>query len=64
LRGVTREISGEVTLRVRDADDSLEVEWAGTRDTRHFELPPPKILMLEMQPEINVRAKLHAARLG
>jgi polyisoprenoid-binding protein YceI len=62
LRGATREIGGEVTLRVGDGGDSLEIEWAGTRDTRHFELAPPQILMLEMQPEINVRAKIHAAR--
>jgi hypothetical protein len=60
---VTREIGGEVTLRVGDGGDSLEIEWASTLDTRHFELAPPKILMLEMQPEIDVRAKIHAARL-
>ena len=63
LRGVTRNVGGEVTLRVRNGDDSLEIEWASTLDTRHFELPLPKILMLEMQPEINVRAKIYAARL-
>ena len=53
-----------MTLRLGNGDDSLEIEWAGTLDTRQFELPPPKILMLEMQPEINVRAKIHAARLS
>jgi len=63
LRGVRREIGGEVTLSVGDGGDSLQIERAGTLDTRHFELPAPKILMLEMQPEINVRAKIQAVRL-
>ena len=50
-------------LSVGDSGDSLQIERAGTLDTRHFELPAPKILMLEMQPEINVRAKIQAVRL-
>ena len=58
LRGVTRDISGEVTLRVRDGDDSLEIEWAGTLDTRDFELPPPRFSCSRC------RAKIHAARLS
>jgi polyisoprenoid-binding protein YceI len=64
IRGVTREIGGEVTLHVRDGDDSLEIEWASTLDTREFHIAAPKILMLEMQPMINVWAKIRAVRNG
>ena len=60
LHGVTRDIEGEV--RVRVGDDWLEFEGAKTLDMRDFKLEPPKILMLEVQAEINLRAKIRAVR--
>jgi hypothetical protein len=57
---VTRDIEGEVTVRV--GDDWLEFEGAKTLDMRDFKLEPPKILMLEVQAEINLRAKIRAVR--
>jgi polyisoprenoid-binding protein YceI len=62
LHGVTREIDGEVTVRVRDGDGSLEIEGSKTIDMREFNLEPPKILMLEVQPHISIRAKICAVR--
>ena len=62
LHGVTRDIDGEVTVRVRDGDGTLEIEGTKTLDMRDFNLDPPKILMLEVQPEISVRAKIRAVR--
>jgi polyisoprenoid-binding protein YceI len=50
IRGVTRAIGGDVTLRVGTGDDSLEIEWVNTLDTRDFQIDQPKILMLEMNP--------------
>jgi len=60
LHGVTREIEGEVM--VRTGDDWLEFEGAKTLDMREFNLEPPKILMLEVQAQINLRAKIRAVR--
>jgi polyisoprenoid-binding protein YceI len=60
LHGVTRDIEGEVMVRV--GDDWLEIEGAKTLDMRDFKLDPPKILMLEVQAEINLRAKIRAVR--
>ncbi len=60
LHGVTRELEGEVTVRI--GDDSLEIEGATTLDVREHLLEPPKILMLEAQPLIHLRAKIRAVR--
>jgi len=60
LHGVTQDIEGEVTLRT--GDDWLEVEGAKTLDMRDFKLEPPKILMLEVQAQISLRAKIRAVR--
>ncbi|HKA14149.1 MAG TPA: YceI family protein [Myxococcota bacterium] len=62
LHGVTRELEGEVTVRA--GDDWLEVEGAKTLDMRDFNLEPPKILMLEVQAQINLHAKIRAVRVG
>ena len=62
LHGVTREIEGEVTVRV--SDDALEIEGSTSLDPRDYKLEPPKILMLAMQPEISIRAVIRAARVG
>jgi polyisoprenoid-binding protein YceI len=60
LHGVTREIEGEASVRA--GDDWLEIEAAKTLDTRDFELEPPKILMLEVQTLVSLRAKIRAVR--
>jgi polyisoprenoid-binding protein YceI len=62
LHGVTRDIDGEVTVRVSDDGATLEIEGTKTLDMRDFNLDPPKILMLEVQPEVAVRAKIRAVR--
>ncbi len=62
LHGVTRDIEGEVTVRVRDGDAVLEIEGAQTLDMREFNLDPPKILMLEVKPEVRIQAKIRAVR--
>jgi hypothetical protein len=59
---VTQDIEGEVSLRT--GDDWLEVEGAKTLDMRDFKLEPPKILMLEVQAQISLRAKIRAVRAG
>jgi hypothetical protein len=58
LHGVTQEIEGEVVLR--SGNDWIEVEGAKSLDMRDFKLEPPKILMLEVQAQISLRAKIRA----
>jgi polyisoprenoid-binding protein YceI len=62
LHGVTREIDGDVTVRVNDDAGTIEIEGSKTIDMRDFNLDPPKILMLEVQPDVSIRAKIRAVR--
>jgi polyisoprenoid-binding protein YceI len=62
LHGVTRDLEGEVTMRA--GDDWVEFEGTKTLDMRDYNLEPPKILMLEVQAQINLRAKIRATRSG
>jgi polyisoprenoid-binding protein YceI len=62
LHGVTRDIDGEVTVRIGDDGATLDIEGTKTLDMRDFNLDPPKILMLEVQPDVAVRAKIRAVR--
>lgn len=61
LRGVTRAVEGDVTVRVVD-ESTLEVEGEQVFDIRDFGLEPPKILMLRVYPEIKVRGHVVAQR--
>jgi polyisoprenoid-binding protein YceI len=63
LRGVTKSLEGEVTLQVID-DETVQVEGEKTIDVRDFGLNPPKILMLQVYPEVRIRARLVAIREG
>ena len=62
LHGVTREIEGEVTLRISDEGGTLDIEGSQTIDMRDFNLDPPKILMLEVKSEVSVQARIRAVR--
>jgi polyisoprenoid-binding protein YceI len=63
LRGVTKAIEGEVTLQVSD-DHTVQIEGEKTIDVRDFGLQPPKILMLQVYPEVRIRARIVALREG
>lgn len=62
LHGVTRDIEGEVRVQVRDQGRVLEIEGEHTLDMRDFDLDPPKILMLQVKPDVRVHATLRALR--
>jgi hypothetical protein len=47
---------------VRAGDDWLEFEARRRSTCAEFNLEPPKILMLEVQAQINLRAKIRAVR--
>jgi hypothetical protein len=63
LRGVTKSIEGEVTLQALD-EKTVQVDGEKTLDVREFGLQPPKFLMLQVYPEVRVRARIVAVREG
>lgn len=52
FHGVTREIVEEVTVRVEGG--ALHVEGEHTFDIRDFDVKPPKILKLQVYPEVRI----------
>ena len=60
LHGVTREIEGDVDVRVQDG--ALEIEGSTLLDTRDYKIEPPKVLMLEVNPKVKIRALILAVR--
>jgi len=63
LRGVTKSIEGEVALQALD-EKTVQVDGEKTLDVREFGLQPPKFLMLQVYPEVRVRARIVAVREG
>ena len=62
LHGVTREIEGEVNVRVDDG--ALEIEGSTLLDTRDYNIEPPKVLMLEVNPKVTIRVLIRAVSSG
>jgi hypothetical protein len=58
VRGTGRAAEGELTVR-RDGDEVV-VEGEKTLDVRDFGIKPPRILMLQVYPDITVRFHLVA----
>lgn len=63
LRGVTQSLEGEVTLQILD-DQTVQVDGEKTIDVRDFGLRPRKLLVLQVYPEVRVRARIVAVREG
>lgn len=62
LRGQSRVIDGEAKV---DADGTrLVVEGERVLDIRDFGMDPPKVLMLKVDPQVKVRAKVVAVTEG
>jgi len=61
FHGVTNRVQGDVTFRVLDAD-TIEIEGEKVIDMRSFGVKPPKMLILRVDPEIKIRARLVAER--
>ena len=61
--GVTRAVSGELTVTTVDAD-TIEITGESTFDVRDFGMQPPRILMLRVYPEVKVRIEIIATRIG
>jgi polyisoprenoid-binding protein YceI len=61
FRGVTNTYEDEVTIAQVD-DRTLRVEGEHTFDIRDFGMEPPKILMLRVEPDVNVRVEIIAEK--
>ena len=61
LHGVTREVSGHASL-VEMSDDHAVFEGGMTLDYTLFNMSPPKLLMLKVEPEVMIRGRVYAQR--
>ena len=59
FHGVTQTVEGEVTLS-RPDDRTVVIEGTQEFDIRDYKVAPPKILMLKVHPEVQVRIRLEA----
>jgi polyisoprenoid-binding protein YceI len=59
FRGVTCSHQNEMTISAID-DRTIVLEGESTFDVRDFGMEPPKILMLRVHPEVNVRVQIFA----
>lgn len=59
FHGVTQTVEGEVTLS-RPDDRTVVVEGQQEFDIRDYKVDPPKILMLKVHPEVQVRIRVEA----
>jgi polyisoprenoid-binding protein YceI len=61
FHGVEQEVSGVVTITDADADE-LVIEGEQTFDVRDWDLEPPRLLMLKVNPDIRVAIRVRAVR--
>jgi hypothetical protein len=61
FRGVTNSHEDEITVTQVD-DRTLKLEGEHTFDIRDFNMEPPKILMLKVEPEVSVRVEIIAQK--
>lgn len=59
FHGVTKPVEGEVSMST-DGDSTIVFEGQETFDIRDFGVQPPKILMLKVHPDVNVRVRVVA----
>ncbi len=60
---MVRSYQDEMTLNVVD-DHTIQLEGESTFDIRDFGMEPPRILMLRVEPEVEVRVEIVATREG
>jgi polyisoprenoid-binding protein YceI len=61
FRGVTRTCDDEMTVDVVD-DATIRLTGASTFDVRDFGMEPPRILVLHVEPQVDVRVDILARR--
>ena len=61
FRGVARRYDDEMTVAALDAD-TLQLAGKSRFDIRDFGMTPPRVLMLRVQPEVDVTVEIIAVR--
>jgi hypothetical protein len=61
FRGVARSCEDEMTIKLVD-ERTLRIEGRSKFDVRDFGMQPPRILMLRVHPEVDVRVEIVATR--
>ena len=61
FRGVVRRCEDEMTLSFID-DQTIQLDGSSTFDVRDFGMDPPRILMLRVEPDVEVRVEIVATR--
>lgn len=61
FRGVSNTYEGEITITQVD-DRTLKLEGEHTFDIRDFNMEPPRILMLKVEPNVTVRVEIIAKK--
>lgn len=59
FHGVTHAVEGEMRIELDD-DGKLVLTGQQTFDVRNWDLQPPKLLMLKVDPEVEVEIEVHA----
>lgn len=59
--GVTRSVTDELAVSMPD-DTTIVLEGEHVFDVRQFAMEPPRIMMLRVHPDVNVRVRIVAAR--
>lgn len=63
FRGVSRHYENEMTIRLVDGE-TVELSGSARFDMRDFGIEPPRLLMLRVDPEVNVRIDVVALKEG
>lgn len=63
FRGSTKSHEDEMTIR-HDGERSITLAGEARFDIRTFGMEPPRVLVLKVEPEVDVRIEVHAVREG
>jgi hypothetical protein len=61
FRGVSRTLEDHMTIRRID-DTTISLEGSSRIDIRQFGMEPPKVLMLKVEPEVDIRVEIIAVK--
>jgi len=59
FRGVSRQVKDEMTIHALD-DKTVQLAGKSRFDIRDFGMEPPRMLMLKVEPEVEVRVEIVA----
>jgi polyisoprenoid-binding protein YceI len=63
FRGVTKRHEEQMTISTMD-EETIKLEGSSRFDIREFGMEPPRVLILKVEPEVDVRVEILAVREG